>query len=161
MIALALAFAMATQETVENPEYKWWAAFREGSSVSRIVEIDGKVQEGKTRTTLKSIGKDAVVLEETNGVQALGSAQTRREIPAKIPAATFVKPDKEGDEVVEAGGKKIKCHWSELQKPTAGGKTEIVRYWLNNDVPGKVVRIRVTQPGGLTTLLTAVEWEKK
>lgn len=49
----------------------------------------------------------------------------------------------------------------EIRKNTAGGTAEIVRYWLHDDVPGKVVRMMVTLPNGTTATLTATHWEKK
>jgi len=162
MMFLAIGVVALLQNPVDHPEYKGWASFKEGSSVTFTMVVDGKAQEGTMKVTLKSVGEKSVVVDEARNIKAMGpDRQAPREIPATVAPGSIPKPEKEGDEEIQAAGKTLKCHWSEIRKSTAGGRIETVRYWVHDDVPGKMVQMRVTQPEGLTATLTAAEWEKK
>lgn len=159
MVGFALGIVALLQEQGDNPEYTWWADFKVGSSVTHRMVLNGRLQDGVQRRTVKSIRDDVIVLDQVNGIRAMGPSPSELEIPAR--KGGVLKPEKEGEEEIEAGGKKLKCRWGELRKPLANGKFEVVRYWLHDEVPGRMVQMRVTIDGGVTATLTASEWEKK
>ncbi len=162
MSFLLLGLLPLLQDLVDNPEYKWWASFKEGSSVTCKMTVDGKAQDGTVKVTLKSVGEQSVSVEEARSIRAMGpQRESTRDIMAKITASSILKPEQEGDEEILAGGKKLKCHWKEIRKPLPAGGLEVVRYWIHEDVPGGVVQWKVTLPTGSTAVLTASEWEKK
>ena len=159
MITLAMGVLALLQDLGDNPEYKGWAEFKGGSTVTHKMVLNGKPQEGLRRMTLKSVKDDKVVVDVLNTIQAMGAPRLgEQEIPAKI--AGVLKPEKEGEEEIEAGGKKLKCRWGEITKKAPNGKSEVVRYWLHDEVPGKMVQTKVTYEGGVTAILTASEWKK-
>src|SRR6185295_10142 len=87
MTMLTLALAVLLQDQVDNPEYKGWAAFKPGSSVTHKVQNNVNPQGGDQKTTLKSVGDAELVVEVamTLGGQPLGKPMERK-IPAKVPA---------------------------------------------------------------------------
>ncbi len=110
------------QDQVDNVMYKTWSKCKAGASVklSIVSEAAGNKTEMTMTSKLVSIDKDKAVVETATsmmvGGQKMDQPATKTEIPAKVkkvePAKDAVKP-KEGDEEVEAAGKKYKCHWTE------------------------------------------------
>ena len=155
MIA-ALLFAVSVQETIDNPEYKGWASFKPGSSVT----FKYSPQEGGQKVTLKSVGENEIAIEVVTTYNGRTGEPAERKVPAKLPAAQAPKDVKQGEEEIEAGGKKLKCRTMEYEKKLPGGKTVALKIWVHDDVPGKGVRIQTTSETGKFTML-ATEWEKK
>jgi hypothetical protein len=162
MLLTAFFLAALVQDQVDNPEYKGWAAFKPGSTVSFKYVKEGSVQDSLQRTTLKSIDeKEAVLSTEfsMNG-KVLGQA-TERKVPAKAPSAQAPANVKEGEEEIEAGGKKLKCRTKEFEKKLSTGKTGTVKIWVNEEVPGMAAKIETTGEGGSKFTMIASEWVKK
>ena len=167
MCLAALVVAALTQAEVANPEYEWWASCRPGSFVTSRLVLEGKVQEGLVMKTLKSIDAHELVIEETNGIAALGAGNAgqprERRIRAKLVGSPGL-PEKvnEGNEDIEVGGTKLKCTWIEYKQTLrTSGKVNILRIWLNEDIPGKSVQLRTTAWDGRVGTLVASKWEKK
>ncbi len=162
MTIIALAFALLAQETVDNPEYKGWAPFKPGSSVTYRTTKDGAVQPGTQKVTLKSLSDSEAVIETEYSMdgKAMGKPMERK-VAAKAPAAQAAKNVKEGEEEVEAGGKKLKCRTREFEKKLPSGKTVTVKFWINEEVPGMAVQMETTGEGSPKTTMVASGWEKK
>jgi len=85
-----------------------------------------------------------------------------RKVPAKVNAADAPKNVKEGEEEIEAGGKKFKCRTREYEKKNqATGKTAVLKFWINEEIPGMAVQFQTSTEGGVKFAMTASEWEKK
>jgi len=161
-ISLLVALLLA-QDTVDNPEYRGWAAFKPGSSVTFKIYQDGADRDMAQKMTLKSFDERQAVVETemTMMGKPLGKATVRR-IAAKVAAADEPKRTKEGEEEIDVAGKKLKCKCFEIEKAGAGGKKMTLKFWVNDDVPGMAVRCDVTTEGAATKgVMVATGWEKK
>lgn len=158
MVMMAVLVSALLQDQVDNPEYKGWAAFKPGSSVT--YKMAG--QDGSQKVTLKSLGEtEAVVETEITYNGKIGKAAERK-VPAKVKAADAPKNMKEGEEEIEAGGKKLKCRTREYEKKNpATGKTAVLKFWINEEIPGMAVQFQTSTEGGVKFAMTASEWEKK
>jgi hypothetical protein len=146
---IALLLTALAQDPIDNPEFTGWSSFKPGSSVTYKVESEGRDQSMDQRVTLKSVDEKELVLVteiSVNG-KVLGKA-TERKIEAKIPAADAGKRLKDGEEEIEAGGKKFKCRWVEIEKTASNDKKVNIKVWANDDVPGHAVRIEMSMGGG-------------
>jgi hypothetical protein len=158
MMMLVAALSVLVQDQVDNPEYKGWAAFKPGSSVTYKVRIGENVA-GDQTLTLRSVGADELVLSAE--MSAAPGRAMERKVPAKVPADKAPKNMKEGQEEIEAGGKTLKCATREFEVTTANNKKIQMKVWINDDVPGKAARTDVTQEGGPKMSMVASSWEKK
>lgn len=158
MTLAAVVLALLVQEQVDNPEYKGWASFKPGSTVTH----KGGAQNIEQKTTLKSLGDGELVLELeiSMGGKAMGRPAERK-ITAKLPAEQAPKVLKEGEEEVEAGGKTLKCAWKEFEKKLPGGKVATMKVFSHGDIPGMAARIDVSLDGGARNTMVATAWEKK
>jgi len=152
---MILLLALLVQDQVDNPEYKAWASFKPGSTVTYKVQMTGKEDTGEQKSTLKSVGDAEVVVEQTST-----SGTIERKVPAKISAADSKKLG-EGDEELEIAGKKMATHWTQIEKKLASGKVATVKVWAVDDVPGRAVKIQMTSSGTSFVTMTATAWEKK
>jgi len=158
MMIIAMLLAALAQDQVDSPEYKGWASFKPGSSVT----YKYSPQEGGQKITLKSVGESEVVIETEiiyNGKPA-GKA-IERKIPAKIAAADAPKDVKRGEEEIEVGGKKLKCRTVEFERKLASGKTIAMKIWANDEIPGTGAQVQTLSEGGGKFSMIASEWEKK
>ncbi len=158
MRMLWIALAALGQDQIDNPEYKGWAAFKPGSSVTYKVQI-GENPALEQKSVLKSVSDDEVVLAVEMAV-APGRGMERK-VPAKVPAEKAPKDVKEGQEEIEAGGKKLKCTTREFEVTAANNKKILMKLWINDEVPGKAARTDVTQEGAPKMSMVASAWEKK
>src|SRR5262245_13341364 len=115
MMMLCVAICALVQDQVDNPEYKGWAAFKPGSSVTYKVQM-GETVAGEQKSTLKSVSDEEVVL--TVEMSNAAGRSMERKVPAKVPAAKAPNNVKEGEEEIEAGGKKLKCATKEFEVTT-------------------------------------------
>lgn len=155
MITAALLVALA-QDTIDNPEFKGWASFKPGS----FVTYKYSPQDGGQKVTLKSVDENEAVVETVTTYNGKTGNAVERKVPAKLPAAQAPKDVKDGEDEIEAGGKKLKCRTRESDKKLASGKTVTIKIWIHDDVPGKGVQIQTTTETGKFTMV-ATEWEKK
>src|SRR5882672_5837798 len=155
MTAMLLAFALLAQDTVDNPEYKGWAPFKPGSSVTYKLERNGAPQEGTQKSTLKSVSETEAVIE-TEIVQkgAAVGKPFERKIPAKVPAEKQGKVLKTGEEEIEVAGKKMTCAWKEIDSanPSRPGTMKV---WISDEIPGKGARIELTGASGGKSVMIA------
>lgn len=161
MPILTLALAVLLQDQVDNPEYKGWAAFKPGSSVTHKVQNNVNPQGGDQKTTLKSVGDAEVVVEVamTLGGQPLGKTMERK-IPAKVPADKAPKDVKKGEEEIEVAGKTMKCVTMEFDTTAANGKTFRMKVWATDEIPGKSAKVEVSSENFKSSMVASV-WEKK
>ena len=146
-------------------QYDGWADQKVGSSVTLRMETDAggiKFVEETTLTLLELSAEQAVV-EQKKKATIAGRAE-----PEKTEKVVFgkdknkekapIKVDKEGDEEIEVGGKKLKCHWVE---GTSDGQTK-AKLWHSKDIPGGFVKGEFAAPdGGAGITIKALSWEKK
>ncbi len=157
MLILAALLALSAQDTVDNPEYKGWAAFKPGSSVT----YKYSPQEGGQKVTLKSITETDAVLETEIIYAGKTAPKTERKVPAKVPSAQVSKDAKVGEEEIEVAGKPMKCRTREADKKLASGKTATVKVWVNEDIPGMAAQVQTLTEGGGKFSMVATEWERK
>lgn len=162
ILALAGLLAGLPSQGTTNPEYLWWASCKPGSSVTFAMDVDGRPQEGTKKVVLKDLTARDAQLEESQSIPALGPASTStRTVPVSIQGSLFTNPAKTGDEEILVASKPLTCRWVEGTRTAAGGASELVRVWLNDAVPGHVVRTRVTKSDGSVATLTATAWNRK
>jgi hypothetical protein len=152
-------------QDVDSPEFQRWSAVKVGSWAKYKSEIDTNGVKTVlpieiTYTLVEADDKKVVVEELTlNTLVPKDSPKQEKARKRSYTAKSRKKdiPEKEGDEELEAGGKKLACHWTEIR--TNSGS---VKSWISAEVPGGVVRLEVGTPGlnGLQRL-NLLSWEKK
>lgn len=147
----------AAPDKVDNKEYKAWSDASVGAwcKFKMVTEASGTKTEMEMTHLVVEKTDEKVVLE-TATVMVIAGAKTelpaqKREIPAKVDKpkgeAEGKKPEtKEGDEEIEVGEKKFKCHWVETTTDMEGMKS-ISKIWHCKDVPGGVVKMEMTSLG--------------
>ncbi len=146
----------------ENPEYGWWAHHKAGAWVKLRIEAQEsgvKILIEGTHTLLE-ISKDNAVVEQRTKVTIVGKARPEEAGKTVIPRDKDKEEDpiqveSEGDEEIEAGGRKLKCRW--IQGTQQKGLK--VKFWISREVPGGVARGE-TSGGELTGVMkiSAVAW---
>jgi hypothetical protein len=162
---LAVVVALLSQD-VENPQFKYWTGCKPGSWVKMKMEMNSAGKKIESESTHKLLElKDDVAVVEITGKSKMGEREfalpvQKQEIKAKEPAEK-VKITGEGDEEIEVGGKKLKCHWYEYSTKQ-GEKESKGKAWLAKEIPGGTAKVEV---GGADAakpiVMIAVEWEKK
>jgi hypothetical protein len=148
-LALAAALLPVLLQAKDNPEFTYWAEHKTGSWVKLKMEMEAQGAK--------------VVVEQKNKVSVNGAAQPEASEKEEIfkdkdKDKNPLTIEKEGDEEIEAGGKKLKCHWIE---GTQKDKTK-AKFWLHKDIPGGIAKGEASGgelPGKMT--MTATSWEKK
>ena len=169
--------------TVENPYYKHWAGFKEGTTVEHAEkttfgddatdELPGGVDEKIIKYKLVSVSPERVVVEsviiEKEFLSITESPPTKIIYPAKVKKAyldamLLAAGAKHGEETLKV---KVGKEEMEVKCKTIAGtrkkKDEEVRqkFWLSTTVPGGIVkRTRVTMRDGkleaeTTTMLSS------
>jgi hypothetical protein len=171
-IALLVACAAVVfAETMENLEYKRWSEFKPESWVTHKVtsEMEGKKSEIELTTKLVEVSPEKLVLETTETVGGKSKTLPKKDYPAQIEKKEHAgkkgekTPEKtEGEEEIEVGGKKLKCHWICL-KAENKGETSEVKTWETDEIPGRIARheLKLSGPKGFTKTSVATKWEKK
>lgn len=162
LLLLTAAVLLGLQDA-ENPDYNRWASFKAGSWVKCKSEIDNGGNKMalpmETTFTLLEVDEKQVVVEEVtvNTMQPKDSPKQEKARKRTYKATRKAKEGdvKEGDEEIEAAGKKIACHWTEVQ-----GASGTVKTWVSPEVPG-VAKMEVSLASKSIQRLTAVAWEKK
>ena len=182
-LAVSLSAGGGDGEMTDNPFYKHWAGFKEGTTVVHTEkttfgddatdELPGGVEEKIVRYKLLSVSPKRVVVEavviEKEFLNSTESAPTKIIYPANVnkahlDAVLLAAGGKRGEEKLKLKmGKEdmeIKC------KTIAGtrkkkGEQVAQKFWLSTAIPGGIVkRTRTTSQGGkviaeTTTLLRA------
>jgi hypothetical protein len=182
VVSLPAAFG-ADEEMAENPYYKHWANFKEGTTAVHTErttfgddatdELPGGVDEKILRYKLVSVSPRRVVVEvvvvEKDFLDITESAPTRIIYPAKVnkanlQAVLLAAGAKQGEETLKV---RVNREEREVKVKTIEGtrkkKGDVVhqKFWLSTKVPGGIVkRTRATMRDGklvaeTTTLIRA------
>jgi hypothetical protein len=178
-LSVSLAASFGGDEQTDNPHYKHWAGFKEGTTAvltettkfgdDATDELPGGVAEKTVRYKLLSVSPKAVVVEAVTFEKAFlnttEEAPTKILYPAKvnkahIEAVLLAAGAKTGEDTLKVPGKEakeIKCHTITGSRKK-GGEEVTQKFWLSKDVPGGVVkRTRsVTRDGKLVAETTTV-----
>jgi hypothetical protein len=172
---MILCILMLCQDKIENPEYKAWAGCKPGTftTVKQAFETAGIKSVIESTVTLVEIDKDKAVLETKSKATAppggAGNPRTDKQtIPAKVAKDDLGKDSskakvKEGDEEIEVGGKKVKCHWVETTAELRGSNLRH-KIWHSPEVPGSMVKMEQEEGpegGKVSTRIWVVAFEKK
>ena len=158
-----LGLASALAEKVPNPEYKYWAGHKPGSTVTIIKDTTittpkeesdtGKEQVSKSQTwvvwTIEKVTPDGVEISGKSGAGAMkagadpgGFGQTET-IAAQIDSATVTKFEELGTEKVTVKAGTFECRKTKrvVEQEVVGIKvvTTIITWW-SDKVPGGVVK---------------------
>ncbi len=187
MSRLAFAFALCASVAfaqegakIDNPEYASWKDRKVGSTAKYAGKMDMSHGEQKmtmeTETTHKLLEvtpekcKVETTTQMSGGGMKMPARPMTREVLAKIEAKDYTgaamkgKFEKtgEGDEEVEAGGKKYACHWlsfkgePEQQGPGAMKGPVTFKVWTSKDVPGGMVKFEMKADDGAFSMTQAL-----
>ncbi len=172
-LATLAAAAGARAGEIDNPEYKGWAGCKPGALVRIQMDTDTAGQKIQMEMTHKLAEMTAgkAVIETTTVMKVSGQTieqpPQKRDVPAKIEevkapegAANAAKPE-EGDEEIEVGGKKMKCHWIKTTTDVSGTKAHS-KIWQCPEIPGGMAKMETTMEGAAagSTTMTVVEFKK-
>jgi hypothetical protein len=170
VVSLTAAFG-AGEETTENPYYKHWAGFKEGTTVvhsekttfgdDATDELPGGVDEKVLQYKLLSVSPKQVVVEvvviEKEFLNTTESAPRKITYPAKVSkadleAVLLAAGAKYGEEPLKVKlGKQemeIKCKTIAGTRKKMGEEVQ-QKFWLSTTVPGGIVkRTRATMQAG-------------
>jgi hypothetical protein len=169
---LMLAGSAAADETVENPEYKKWAVWKEGAYATlkgenRFGDVDTIVT---STQTLKTVSAEKVVVEVTTMVETNGTTTkappTTMEHRAREPKLSedvrrqveeqtkkFAAQTTKGKESLTVNGKTLACEWSRFQAEGIDSKS-----WMCDDVPNQMVKMESIM-GPLKSQMLLVDWK--
>lgn len=162
-VAVGTPRAFAAADEVENPAYTAWSKFPVGSSQT----LASTMQAGGMNVVVDTVSKlaektDTQVVIEITATMEFGGQ--RRQMPAQrqtIPAKSKkedVKPLP--DEKVEAAGEQFTCKVYQM-KQTQGGETVDAKAWINDKVPGGVVKMDAkTSQGAISSVLKSYDVKK-
>ena len=170
-LAVSLSAGGGDGEMTDNPFYKHWAGFKEGTTVVHTEkttfgddatdELPGGVDEKILRYKLLKVSDKAVVVEavvlERAFLNTTESAPTKIIYPAKVnkadlEAVLLATGARRGEETlkVQVGKeeKEIKCNTIAGTRKRKGEEVK-QKFWLSPTVPGGIVkRTRATMQGG-------------
>jgi hypothetical protein len=179
LCGLALICSTVRAGQVENPAYKEWAKYKPGTSITIATTSDagGQTSKVETKTTLKEVSDDKVVLETAMSMDAGGQkmdmpAQTTEvkkmmdEMPAMPNAQTQTADAKANTKTTDesvttaAGTFKAKCTEATME---ANGSKTTSKTWTSDEVPGGMVKMEATTDGPMksTTKSELKAFEKK
>ena len=156
----------AAADTVESPQYKGWAGWKPGATVTMKSEAEaaGMKMTLTIVATLKSVAADKAVVESSSssvvGGMKFDVPPTATDVPARNPKVAVEKVLKEtrGTETLTVAGKAVACEW--VQEEIEGG--EVRKTWYTADVPGGIAKGTSKSDGVVTTsIVTAWKGDKK
>jgi hypothetical protein len=174
ILSVSVGFTSLADDDV-NPVYQDWSAFKAGSFVTYTVKVDtaGMKTETEMSYTLKEVTADKVVLEIKTITEALGMKIEMPgelvEFPARGEGDDMMETEEMGpnvsevvangtvveegvEEELEINGQKIMTVRSKVETEDAGSKV-VVTAWLNDEIPGKVVR-SITEVKGMMPVVS-------
>jgi len=158
---LTIAMALLVQDQVDNPEFKGWAGFKPGSTVTHKISTGEAAQGIEQKSTLKSIGDSEAVVELVRSFDGRQVGEpVERKVPAKVPVEKAPKDVKTGEEEIEVAGKKLKCATKDFETTTPNGKTFHMKLWVHDDIPGRSARMDISGEGFKSSMVASA-WEKK
>ncbi|HEY4328744.1 MAG TPA: hypothetical protein VGN88_03340 [Phycisphaerae bacterium] len=149
-------------DQIDNPQYKSWAKYKAGTSItlSMVSDMAGNKTEMQTTTTLLEITADKAVVESKMSMNAGGQKMdmpaTKTEVAAKIdkPAVATTAPAttapdvKQSTDTLTVSGTAIKCNVTE-SKSSANGMNTNSKVWTSDQVPGGLVKSETTMDGAM------------
>jgi len=162
-IAFLAALLPLLGQAKEHHEFDYWAGTKTGSwvKIKMEMEIQGMKLLGEITRTVVETGADKVVIESKTKMTVNGQEQpenTQKEEVLKDKDKDPIKVVKESEEEIDVNGKKLKC----LVLEGTQKETTKIKFWVNKDVPGGLVKAEVSGgdfPGALKMI--AAGWEKK
>jgi hypothetical protein len=150
------------EEKIDNPEYRRWASCAAGSWVTTKSDmtLNGVRSVSDITKTLKEVGKDFLMIEETHTINTGGTLvlgePTKTKILARVPISWAPeKITREGSEEIEIDGKKLVCRWEQR------GSEPFSRIWLSDEIPGGIAKSVFTVNGVPTISRVVTKWERK
>jgi hypothetical protein len=151
-------------EQMDNPAFTAWSKFAVGSSETLSAELQGPNPQAP-KMTMEMVRKlvekadDHVTIEVTTTIDAAGQ---KKELPARnqnVPAKMEKKDVKSsGTEDVEAAGKKYTCKVYDIKGFSTQNPDATVKLWVNDEIPGGLVKMEAQSPRGtMTSLLKSFE----
>jgi hypothetical protein len=168
--------AVAQEEMVANPYYKFWASSKPGATAVHIEHtkllgpegklVPGGVDEKHIVYKLLQVNDERVVVEmvvtEQDFLGYVQAAPTQYIYPAKLKKAHLERilladGGKFGEETVKVDGKDIKCKTvAGVVKGPDGEQTEF-KLWLSDEVSGTIVKqVRTAQHKGAVIAETTI-----
>jgi hypothetical protein len=162
---VALVGTSALAEQIDNPQFKMWNKFGEGSSVTTTTSFDapnGTKMNSEATTKLVSKSDDAITLEVSATMEVMGQTHTlpphNQTISPKVEKGDEAVQVGTSTEKVEAAGKTFDCKIFELKRTLPNGKTVTAKAWVNEDVPGGVVKMEAkNDQGNVTSIIKSYE----
>jgi len=145
------AAAPKPDDTVNNPPFAHWSAFKPGTTVTQkqVVSLsDGRKVEHVITTKLLQKSKERVVVETTVKDNAKGMVESTRTVtsyPAKVKAGQVHTPPTadvsvtEGKEEVTVKGQKAAAEWVEAVTRN-GDEVWTEKMWTARDIPGGIIK---------------------
>ncbi len=149
-------------EMVDNPQYKSWASYKEGTNVvlEMAMNAQGRDITMKITQTLIEVTPEKAVLEIKNTPDAASGIPAgppqRVDVKAKVskeeaelgslPPGAKGSSKEVGSESVEAAGKSYTCKVTEFSGDFQGVKSQ-GKVWRSDSVPGLVVKTEVKFEG--------------
>jgi hypothetical protein len=153
--SLMLAFNTVAKadDQVDNPVFKIWSNFNVGSdeTLDATVSSGGFQMQFETNYTLAEKADDHVTLTVTTTMTMMGQTQTHsqsKNVPAKM---SNNQVQQTGSETVQAAGKSWDCKIytiPDISKPDTSAKA-----WVNDGVPGGIVKMEAAGPRGTMSFL--------
>jgi len=143
---LSVAASSARAEEVDNPRYARWAKFAVDSSATYTGEVAAAGFKGTMESVYKLAEKtdDHVTIEMTSTMTMAGSTQTMPVQKVTIKSKAEKADVKElGEEDIEAAGKKYACTIYELGGIMPQAKDAKLKAWVNDDIPGGIVKMEI------------------
>ena len=161
------ATARGPAEEVEHPTFTSWARHPVGTEVV-IRAVTTKNGKPTTTTTITSrlleLKRDLVVIETRRVSDATGSvvasAPERYQQPKMFPLLNGMKKEQigkplgavaQGEETLKLAGREIKTIWFDTKGRGDAGPT-LIRTWLSDDIPGRLVKGVTKIPKTSTTI---------
>lgn len=167
IVALAVSSFLAAAQEKDNPQFKYWSEWKPGAWVKHKMEMEQAGQKMEMETTIKLLEATAekVVTESSGkmklpGGREMATPAQKQELKPKDPKMGTI--DKEGEEEIEVGGKKLKARWIQMSMEQAGKKMS-AKVWLCKEIPGGMAKNEITPEGATvpTMKFQAVEWGDK
>ncbi len=165
----------ASEEMVENPNYKAWAKFKTGASVKykSVMDAGAAKTESEIVYSLVELTPEKAVVEMKGSTMIMGNKMdmpaTKMEHPAKLPktdpsvvagnpTATPDAKAKESDGEIAVPAGKMKCHIIEATVKIGEVEAKSVVY-MNDEVPGGLVKSvsETDKPMKSSTIVELVE----
>jgi len=156
---LIACVAVAQEDLVPNPYYKFWAGTKPGATAvhleqTKLSGAEGKLvpdglEEKRIAYKLVEVNNERAVVEmvvtERDFLGFVQAAPTRYIYPAKLKKAHLERilveaGAKAGDDTVKVDGKDLKCKTLAGTIKGADGEAVDFKLWLADEVPGSIVK---------------------